>query len=230
MLLVELRGGVDGARIEDRALAHGHRAQRLPAPRAGRLELARRERRARPRRGRDAAVPAAPVGAVSVHHDARPEHDAAGEAPGGESAQEDGRAEVVVRDVVRGVTHIDTHANHGRLVRDRGHTPHGACDRGGIAQVAADVLGAGISIAGFAGVRQRVEAVHDAHVMTALDQRIDDVGADEPQPPGDQHAFHAAVIDAAARPPPESFPFRKELITRTQGRASILPVDGDRRP
>ena len=112
-----------------------------------------------------------------------------------ERAQQHGGAEVVVADVVRDVADVGAEAHHRRLVADRGGAGDGPRGRGGIADVALDPLRARVEVVRPLAVRGRQQAVEDAHLVAALEQRVDDVGADEAGAAGDEdQAAHGATV------------------------------------
>ncbi len=97
-------------------------------------------------------------------------------------AQQDRRPGVVVVDVVGHVVEVDAEADLRGLVGDRVDAAHRIGDGGGIAHVARAPLRPGI-VDG-AGLPE----VEDAHLRARVEQRLDDVGADEAGAAGDEDA------------------------------------------
>ena len=175
MLLVELGGGVDVARVGGRGLGDRARLEGAPADRAGRLEAAGVEVGGRARRGGLGAVLGARVAALAVDDHARGEHEPAVEAAGVQRAQQLGRAEVVVGHVLGDVGEVDAEPDHRRLVADGVDAGDGAGGRGGVAEVLAQPFGVVRDIRRDPGVRIGVQMVHDAHRMPAREQLLHDV-------------------------------------------------------
>ena len=192
MLLRDLGGGVHVARVLRRVLRHRLRVERRAANRARRLEAAGVEIVRRARRRPDDPVLRAGVAALAVDDHARGEHEPAREPRRRQRAQEHGGAEVVVGHVVGDVADVGAEAHHRRLVADRsgaGDRPRG---RGGVADVALEPLGARVEVVRPLAVRGRQQAVEDAHLVPALEQRVDDVGADEAGAAGDEDRSQGA--------------------------------------
>ena len=118
-------------------------------------------------------------------------------------AQQHRGPEVVVGDVVGDVAEVDAEPDHRRLVADRRDARRSARgDDVRVAHVALDQLGARVEVVGPLAVRGRQQHVEHAHLVPALEQRVDDVGADEPGAAGDEdHAGHGGqAIRPAACP------------------------------
>ena len=128
----------------------------------------------------------AAVAALAVDDHARGQHERAVEAARGERAQQLRRPEVVVGDVVGDVAEVDAEADHRRLVADRGDAFQRALEHVAVAHVALDELGALVEVVGPLAVRGLEQQVEDPHVVTLLEQGVDDVGADEAGAAGDE--------------------------------------------
>ena len=89
-------------------------------------------------------------------------------------------------DVVGDVAEVDAEADHRRLVADRGDAVDGAGDDVGVAHVALDELGARVEVVGPLAVRGGQQQVEHADLVAALQQRVDDVRADEAGAAGDE--------------------------------------------
>jgi hypothetical protein len=126
------------------------------------------------------------VAALAVHDHARREHEAAVEAARGQGPQQLCGREVVVADVGGQVAEIDAQADHRRLVADMGHARGRPRGDHGVAQIALQQLGGGIEVAGPLAVRGGQERVEHADLLPRLEQRVDDVRADEAGASGDQ--------------------------------------------
>ena len=167
--------------------------ERRAAGRAGRLEAAGVEVRGRARRRAHDAVLGAGVAALAVDDHAGGEHQPAGEAARGKRLEQDGGAEVVVADVVGDVLEVAAEADHRRLVTHRGHARHRAGDGVRVAEVALDPLGAGVQVVGPLAMRVGQQHVEHADFVAAVEQRVDDVRADEAGAAGhEDRALHGA--------------------------------------
>ncbi len=69
-----------------------------------------------------------------------------------------------------------------------------------VAQVADDQLGGRAQVLGrlARGVGEGVEVVEHPDLLAALEQRVDEVGADEPGPSRDQHRAHQIVPSSSS--------------------------------
>ena len=68
-------------------------------------------------------------------------------------------------------------------------------DRVTVAEIADHQLGLAAEVGGRAvGVCERVETVEHAHALAGREQRVDEVGADEPGAAGDEDARHHQTV------------------------------------
>ena len=101
------------------------------------------------------------------------------EAAAREGAQQLRGRQVVVADVVGDVGDVGAEADHRGLVADRGHALHRGLGDGRVAQVGLEELGARVEVVRALAVRGRQQRVDDPDLLAALEQRVDDVRADE---------------------------------------------------
>ncbi|CAA9499460.1 MAG: hypothetical protein AVDCRST_MAG13-2133 [uncultured Solirubrobacteraceae bacterium] len=202
MLLLELRRGVDVAGIQGRVLRDGLGLERPAAPRAGRLEAPGLQVGDLPRARPHLAVLRARVAALAVDHHGRGLHEPPAEPAGGEGAQEDGGAQVVVGDVVGDVADVRPEADHRRLVADGVDPVERRVDVGALAHVAADERRARGEVVGQARVRGGMQVVQQPHVVPRREERLRDVAADEAGASRDQdeHPRHSRSTHLGSAP------------------------------
>src|SRR5918999_570048 len=169
---MDLRRLVDAAWIDRRFLADGERHEVATAYGTSRIECPGLEALPFPRRRSHVAVLRAPVPALAVDDHAARQH----ESPNGARAVHRGEyrcgSGVVVRDVLGDVRWIDAETDHRGVVGDRVDAPEGMLDHVNVAHVAAELLDAGSPLL-------RGDVQHD-RLDASLEQRVDDVRADEP--------------------------------------------------
>jgi hypothetical protein len=169
VLLVELRRGIDVARIGRGVLGDRPGRDLCPAPRAARIEAPGVEVLGAARRWADDPVLGAAIHPFAVHDHARGQHEPPAEASSRELAQQHRGTDVVVRDVVGHVEEVDPEPDHARLVAHVVDAADRPRHRLGVAQV---VTG---------------PKVEDTDLMAGVSQGLDDVRSDEPCASGDEH-------------------------------------------
>jgi hypothetical protein len=120
LLLMQLGGGVDAARVGHHILGHWQRLQVPTATGAGRLEPARFQSRWRSRAGADRTMLEAPVATLAVdHHRAGQQQPVDPAGTPVQRAQQPRGSQGVVAHVVHHVAQVAAQPDHGRLVADR---------------------------------------------------------------------------------------------------------------
>ncbi len=200
VLLVQLRRRVDVAGIQRGVLSHRARGERRSAVRAGRLEAAGLQVVERAGTGPHVAVLGARVAPLAVDDHAACEHEAPADAGGGELAQQDRGAQVVVADVVDDVAEVDAEPDHRRLVADVIDAGQATSDDRGVAHVTVDPLRARVQVVRPSRVSARQQSVEADHVVARVEQRVDDVRPDEPRGAGDEdpHGRSTRIARAVA--------------------------------
>src|SRR5439155_26506031 len=102
----------------------------------------------------------------------------------------------------------------------------------GVAHVPPAVLGLRVQVSGTAVVGGGVEGVEDPHTEARLDQGVDDVGADEPGPAGDEDPGHNGNRTTNRHPAPSlattSSPPWASTIPRAMASPNPVPPPGVR--
>ena len=181
MLLGELGRRVHVPRVGGGVLADKTGGEVLPAHRARGLEAARVELGHGPRPGPHDPVPRTRVPSLAVH-DHRPGEHEGPHTRLGHGREQHGRAQVVVRDVVRRVGDPVAEPDLRGLVAHGIHTCQGAAHRRGVPHVGRGIL----------------PYVEDDRLVPPLPQGGDHVGPDEPGTAGDQYA-HTGTLGADGR-------------------------------
>ena len=207
----------DVAWVELRVLGNRLPLELAPTLRASGLEATRGELLDAPRGGAHDAVIGTGVAALAVHDHARRQHEAPRERPGGECPQQDGRAGVVVADIVGDVEEIVAEADHSGLVADALDADESPLDGRRVADVALDEVRLRRKIAGDRGVGQ--ERVEHPHLASFGEQGVDDMRADEAGPTRDEDhrdpaAARTRVMSRIARTVPRSVPVTFERPAR----------------
>ena len=114
-------------------------------------------------------------------------------------------------DVVGDVAEVDAEPDHRRLMADRGDALDRAGDHVRVAHVALDQLGARIEVVRPLAVRGRQQACRARAPRARLEQRVDDVRADEAGAAGDEdQAGHGGQAIASGRVPDVILPVLNE--------------------
>ena len=142
----------------------------------------------------------AAVGALAVDDHAAREHQPPAEAVGRQRPQEHGRREIVLAHVVGDVAEVAAEADHSRLVGDRRHALERAPEGIGIADITVLELGPRVDGGAPAAVGGRQERVEDPHVAAGVEQRGDDVRADEAGAAGDEDHRPNVIRVRSCRP------------------------------
>lgn len=175
VLLVQLGGRVDVARIEWRVLRDRPREQRGAARRARRIEQAAIQVDHPPGRWSHHTVVEAPVSPLAIHDHRRGEHDAATEVDVVHRREPHDPADVVHVDIVPGVGEVDPQADLARLVAHRIDAREHRRPRVGVAHVTPHVASARVQVLRTLGVRVGREVVEHHDLGTRSDELVDDV-------------------------------------------------------
>ena len=135
----------------------------------------------------------AAVAAFSIHDHAAGKHKTAGEAAVVQRAQQDRGTEIIGSHIVIDVAEVAAEPDHRRMMAQRVDAIDRVAGEGRIGEIAPAVLGVCRKIFGLAVMGTWVQAVGDAHLVAAMDEKIDDMGSDESGTAGDEHA-HLSVL------------------------------------